>query len=150
MRLCVQLTTLAKRRGRFECLFQIGIIYLFNNGLEAVQPRPFFENFLGRSPDTARGPSPLPAASVEDRGASADHLAFYRRGRCTNPEHVDDWLTIRPDSFDAPEMHCKLLVARANKRGDYLAKFWCDDLMQNYWFSLFSDRLYVSLTDREP
>ena len=35
--------------------------------------------------------------------------------------------------------------------GDYLAKFWCDeDLIQNYWFSLFNDRLYVSLTDKEP
>jgi len=48
-------------------------------------------------------------------------------------------------------MHCKVLVARANERGDYLAKFWCDeDLIQNYWFSLFNDRLYVSLTDKEP
>jgi hypothetical protein len=27
--------------------------------------------------------------------------------------------------------------------GDYLAKFRCDDnLIQNYWFSLFKDRLY--------
>jgi hypothetical protein len=68
-----------------------------------------------------------------------------------NPDNGDDWLTISPDSFDAPEMHCKALVVRANKRGDYLAKFWCDeDLIQNYWFSLFNDRLYVSLTDREP
>src|SRR5439155_27089626 len=59
----------------------------------------------------------LPAEFVGDSCLAehtADHLAFYRRGRCTNPEHVDDWLTIRPDSFDAPEMHCKLLVARAN------------------------------------
>ena len=39
----------------------------------------------------------------------------------------------------------------ANKRGDYLVKFWCDEnLIQNYWFSLFNDRLYVSLTDSEP
>jgi hypothetical protein len=39
----------------------------------------------------------------------------------------------------------------ANKRGDYLAKFRCDDnLIQNYWFSLFKDRLYISETDREP
>jgi hypothetical protein len=31
-----------------------------------------------------------------------------------------------------------VLVARANKRGDYLVKFRCDDnLIQNYWFSLF-------------
>jgi hypothetical protein len=74
---------------------------------------------------------------------TADHLAFYRRGRCANPDNGDDWLTISPDG--------KVLVARANKRGDYLAKFWCDeDLIQNYWFSLFNDRLYVSLTDREP
>jgi hypothetical protein len=81
----------------------------------------------------------------------ADHLTFYRRGRCANHDNVDDWLTISPDSFDAHELHCKVLVARANNRGDYLAKFWCDDnLIQNYWFSLFSDRLYVSLTDREP
>jgi hypothetical protein len=36
----------------------------------------------------------------------ADHLAFYRRGRCANPDNVDDWLTISPDSFDAHEMHC--------------------------------------------
>ena len=78
---------------------------------------------------------------------TADHLAFYRRGRCENPDNGDDWLTISPDNFDAPEMHCKVLVARANKRGDYLAKFWCDeDLIQNYWFSLFNDRLYVSLS----
>jgi hypothetical protein len=78
---------------------------------------------------------------------TADHLAFYRRGRCANPDNGDDWLTISPDNFDAPEMHCKVLVARANKRGDYLAKFWCDeDLIQNYWFSLFNDRLYVSLS----
>src|SRR5205823_6468429 len=58
----------------------------------------------------------LPAEFVGDwclAEHTADHLAFYRRGRCTNPEHVDDWLTIRPDSFDAPEMHCKRLVARA-------------------------------------
>jgi hypothetical protein len=82
---------------------------------------------------------------------TADHLSFYRRGRCTNPDSVDDWLTISPDGFDAHEMHCKVLVAHANKRGDYLIKFWCDDnLIQNYWFSLFNDRLYVSLTDREP
>jgi hypothetical protein len=48
-------------------------------------------------------------------------------------------------------MHCQVLVARANKRGDYLAKFRCDDnLIQNYWFSLFNDRLYVSQTDTEP
>ena len=57
----------------------------------------------------------------------------------------------RRDRFDAHEMNCKVLVARANKRGDYLAKFWCDDnLIQNYWFSLFNDRLYVSQTDTEP
>ena len=80
----------------------------------------------------------------------ADHLAFYRRGRCANLE-VDDWLTINPDSFDVHEMHCKLVVARANKRGDYLAKFrGNDDLIQNYWFSLFNDRLYISGTDRDP
>jgi hypothetical protein len=89
----------------------------------------------------------LPAKFVGDwclAEHTADHLAFYRRGRCANPDN-GDWLTISPDSFDAPEMHC------ANKRGDYLAKFWCDeDLIQNYWFSLFNDRLYVSLTDREP
>jgi hypothetical protein len=82
---------------------------------------------------------------------TADHLAFYRRGRCANSDHVGDWLTISPDSFDVHEMHCKLLGTRANKRGDYLAKFWCDDnLIQNYWFSLHNDRLYVSETDREP
>src|SRR5262245_59953782 len=75
---------------------------------------------------------------------TADHLAFYPRGRCANPDNVDDWLTINPDSFDVHEMHCQVLVARANKRGDYLAKFRCDDsLIQNYWFSLFNDRLYV-------
>jgi len=82
---------------------------------------------------------------------TADHLTFYRRGRCTNPDSVDDWLTISPDGFKAHEMHCKVLVAQANKRGDYLVKFWCDEnLIQNYWFSLFNDRLYVSLTDSEP
>jgi hypothetical protein len=81
----------------------------------------------------------------------ADHLSFYRRGRCTNPNRVDDWLTISPDGFDVHEVHCKVLVAHANKRGDYLVKFSCgDNLIQNYWFSLFNDRLYVSLTDREP
>ena len=79
---------------------------------------------------------------------TADHLAFYRRGRCANPDQ-DEWLTIRPDSFDAHEMHCMLLGARANRRGDYLAKFRCDDnLIQK--FSLFKDRLYISETDREP
>jgi hypothetical protein len=96
----------------------------------------------------------LPAKFVGDWCLAehvADHLAFYRRGRCTNPDDVDDWLTIGPDSFDAHEMHCKVLVARANKRGDYLAKFWCDDnLIQNYWFSLLNDRLYVSQTKAEP
>jgi hypothetical protein len=96
----------------------------------------------------------LPAKFVGDWCLAediADHLAFYRRGRCANPESVEDWLTIRPDSFDAHEMHCKVLVARANKRGDYHAKFSCDDsLIQNYWFSLFNDRLYVSQTNREP
>jgi hypothetical protein len=82
---------------------------------------------------------------------TADHLAFYRRGRCANPDNVDDWLTINPDSFDVHEMHCQVLVARANKRGDYLAKFRCDDnAIQNYWFSLFNDRLYVSQTQEEP
>jgi hypothetical protein len=30
---------------------------------------------------------------------AADHLAFYRRGRCTNPDSVDDWLTISPDGL---------------------------------------------------
>jgi hypothetical protein len=34
---------------------------------------------------------------------TADHLAFYRRGRCANSDNVDDWLTISPDSFDAHE-----------------------------------------------
>jgi hypothetical protein len=96
----------------------------------------------------------LPAKFVGDwcfAEHTADHLAFYRRGRCANSDHVGDWLTISPDSFDVHEMHCKLLGARANKRGDYLAKFWCDDnLIQNYWFSLHNDRLYVSETDREP
>jgi hypothetical protein len=96
----------------------------------------------------------LPAKFVGDwclAEHTADHLAFYRRGRCAYPDNGGDWLTISPDSFDAHEMHCKVLIARANKRGDYLAKFWCDeDLIQNYWFSLFNDRLYVSLTDREP
>lgn len=59
--------------------------------------------------------------------------------------------TVSPDGFDVHEMHCKVLVARANKRGDYLAKFRCDDnLIQNYWFSLFNDRLYVSQTNTEP
>jgi hypothetical protein len=82
---------------------------------------------------------------------TADHLAFYRRGRCASPTNVDDWLTINTDSFDAHEMHCQVLVARANERGDYLAKFRCDDnLTQNYWFSLFNDRLYVSQTEEEP
>ena len=82
---------------------------------------------------------------------TADHLAFYRRGRCANPDNVDDWLTINLDSFDVHEMHCQVLDARANKRGDYLAKFRCDDnLIQNYWFSLFNDRLYVSETKAEP
>jgi hypothetical protein len=81
---------------------------------------------------------------------TADHLAFYRRGRCVNVDNVEDWLTINPDSFDLHEMHCQLLVARANKRGDYLAKFRCDDnLIQNYWFSLFNDRLFVSQTNTE-
>ena len=79
---------------------------------------------------------------------TADHLAFYRRGRCASPANDDDWLTINPDSFDIHEMHCQVVVARANKRGDYLAKFRCDDnLIQNYWFSLFNDRLY-SIADR--
>jgi len=49
--------------------------------------------------------------------------SFYRPGRCTNPDGVEDWLTISPDGFDAHEMHCQVLVARANKRGDYLIKF---------------------------
>ena len=96
---------------------------------------------------------PLPAKFVGDwclAEHTADHLTFYRRGRCANPDQ-GEWLTIRPDSFDAHEMHCKVLIARANKRGDYLAKFRCDDnLIQNYWFSLFKDRLYISETDREP
>jgi hypothetical protein len=96
----------------------------------------------------------LPAKFVGDwcfAEHTADHLAFYRRGRCSNSDHVGDWLTISPDSFDVHEMHCKLLGARANQRGDYLAKFWCDDdLIQSYWFSLHNDRLYISGTDREP
>jgi hypothetical protein len=96
----------------------------------------------------------LPGNFVDDwcfAEHTADHLAFYRRGRCANPDNLDEWLTINPDSFDVHEMHCQLLVARANKRGDYLAKFRCDDnLIQNYWFSLFKDRLYISETDREP
>src|SRR5215475_13614907 len=70
----------------------------------------------------------------------AQSTVFYPRGRCANPDNVDDWLTINPDSFDVHEMHCEVLVARANKRGDYLAKFRCDDsLIQNYWFSLFNE-----------
>jgi hypothetical protein len=40
--------------------------------------------------------------------------------------------------------------ARGARQGS-LVKFGCgDNLIQNYWFSLFNDRLYVSLTDREP
>jgi hypothetical protein len=95
----------------------------------------------------------LPAKFVGDwcfAEHTADHLAFYRRGRCANPD-LEDWLTINSDSFNVHEMHCKLLVARANKRGDYVAKFRRDDnLIQNYWLSLFNDRLYVSQTDIEP
>ena len=91
----------------------------------------------------------LPANFVGDwcfAEHTADHLAFYRRGRCASPANVDDWLTINPDSFDIHEMHCQVVVARANRRGDYLAKFRCDDnLIQNYWFSLFNDRLYDHL-----
>jgi len=48
---------------------------------------------------------------------TADHLAFYRRGRCANPDNIDDWLTINLDSFDVHQMHCQVLVARASKRG---------------------------------
>jgi hypothetical protein len=95
---------------------------------------------------------PLPAKFVGDwclAEHTADHLTFYCRGRCTNPDQ--EWLIIRPDGFDADEMHCKVLIARANRRGDYLAKFRCDDnLIQNYWFSLFKDRLYISETETEP
>ena len=95
----------------------------------------------------------LPAKFVGDWCLAehiADHLTFYRRGGCANPDQ-DEWLTIRTDSFDVHEMHCKLLGARANQRGDYLTKFRCDDnLIQSYWFSLFKDRLYISETDREP
>jgi hypothetical protein len=95
----------------------------------------------------------LPAKFVGDWCLAehiADHLTFYRRRGCANPDQ-DEWLTIRADSFDVHDMHCKLLGARANRRGDYLAKFRCDDnLIQNYWFSLFKDRLYISETDREP
>src|SRR5262245_15162236 len=91
----------------------------------------------------------LPAKFVGDwclAEHTADHLSFYRRGRCTSPDGVDDWLTISPDRFDAHEMRCMVLVAHPNKRGDYLVKVRCDDnLIQNYWFSLFNDRLYVSL-----
>ena len=47
---------------------------------------------------------------------TADHLTFYRRGRCTNPDSVDDWLTISSDGFEAHEMHCKVLVAREQTR----------------------------------
>src|SRR5262249_38717139 len=47
---------------------------------------------------------------------TADHLTFYRRGRCTNPDSVDDWLTINSDGFEAHEMHCKVLVAREQTR----------------------------------
>jgi hypothetical protein len=39
---------------------------------------------------------------------------FYRRGRCANPDNVGDWLTMNPDNFDVHEMHCQVLVARAN------------------------------------
>jgi hypothetical protein len=64
----------------------------------------------------------LPANFVGDwcfAEHTADHLAFYRRGRCANPDNIDDWLTINPDSFDIHELHCQVLVARSNKRGDY-------------------------------
>jgi hypothetical protein len=95
----------------------------------------------------------LPANFVGDwcfAEHTADHLAFYRRGRCADPD-LDEWLTINPDSFDVHEMHCQVLVARANRRGDYHAKFRCDDnVIRNYWFALFDDRLYVSQTNTEP
>jgi hypothetical protein len=78
----------------------------------------------------------------------ADHLAFYRRGRCENPDNVDDnqsrWLRGARDALQGAR-------GSREQRGDYLAKFWCDDnLIQNYWFSLVNDRLYISQTDREP
>src|SRR5205823_10342560 len=77
---------------------------------------------------------------------TADHLSFYRRGRCTNPDNVEDWLTISSDGFDVHEMHCKILVARANKRGDYLNKACCgDDVISNDGLSLCNDRFYLSL-----
>ena len=59
----------------------------------------------------------LPAKFVGDwclAEHTADHLSFYRRGRCTNPDRVDDWLTISPGHFDANEMRCIVLVAHAN------------------------------------
>jgi hypothetical protein len=77
----------------------------------------------------------LPANFVGDwcfAEHTADHLAFHRRGRCADPD-LDEWLTINPDSFDVHEMHCQVLVARANRRGDYHAKFRCDDnVIRNY------------------
>jgi hypothetical protein len=52
----------------------------------------------------------LPSKFVGNRclaDNTADHLAFYRRGRRTNPDNVDDWLTISHEGFHAHEMHCK-------------------------------------------
>src|SRR6266540_1977875 len=59
----------------------------------------------------------LPAKFVGDwclAEQTADHLAFYRRGRCANPDNRDDWLTISPDNFDAPEMQSGLIVSQSS------------------------------------
>src|SRR5262245_47095212 len=71
----------------------------------------------------------LPANFVGDwcfAEHTADHLAFYRRGRCANPDNVDDWLTINPDRFDIHELHCQVVVSRATERGEQLARLRCD------------------------
>jgi hypothetical protein len=46
---------------------------------------------------------------------TADHLAFYRRGGCANPDNVEDWLTISPDGFDV-HAHCSREQTRRPSR----------------------------------
>src|SRR5437016_10904039 len=52
---------------------------------------------------------------------TADHLAFYRRGRCTNPDNVDDWLTIRAGSARTLLLWGARLVAAATSKAIVLA-----------------------------
>ena len=60
----------------------------------------------------------------------------------------------RADGYRATEVNCKFLEGSFDRKGNYLAKFWCrieeDALIRDYRMSKVGPHLFMSIIDREP